>query len=550
MPFIASRPRIAGGTTIAVLAAAMVAGCIDESYVAEDRTDRTPRDLRVMHHAGGTHHRTLIRGGTWYVSRGVVVQALDPNTGKNRGECTIVTDGTAGPVVDLVEWNGSLMAVLDESAVARLEIDRGRAPTVAEVIDAKALGIRPKQLSVVGDALYVSGVGGVVRLPDRTKFLEGQGRVGAVAMGQQGPVAVVDRRVVSLEGGQFLGAATELQPLPESIGLPGGLAFALQHRDGASVGLMGPDIRERSTDVVPGLVRRVRVIDGRLWVVTDAELVTWDISRGALADPLVLKLRGGRDLDAVNENYFGVVGSFGRAVLRLRDDATGDGDDFIRVVRSPGRLDMAISDQRTILGSSVEGTWSYALRGTPTLTDRSVPVWGIPAREITAAWGTAKLESDGADEPARRVTITSGMGSGAMKGSWTAPEDGAIWVLALVDGDLWVGHDRGISVLRHRTAAATGGGAYPVEATEGRGAATADCPMVEVGSLTLEGPVIHLFPLRTGQGASWVSQWGGFGVAEWISKDASSRRRSTSAGTAGRRRRNRRAPCRRADRAG
>lgn len=525
-------------------------GCIDETYERTDRTDRSPSSLRMDHHVGGTHHRTVIEDGSWFVSQGVLIEALDPHTGKVRGECRLAEDGSAGSVVDLVRWQGSLMAVLDESAVVRIDPRGGRDAEVVEVIDAAALGIRPKQLSVVGESLYVSGLGGVVRLPDRTRFLPDQAQVGSVAMSSSGPVAVVDRRVVSLENGQFVGAATQLVPLPPSLGIVGGIAFVLQYREGASVGIMGPDIREISADVVPGIVRRLRVIDSRLWVVTDTELVTWDLSRGKVADPLVLKLKGGRDLDAVNENYFGVVGSFGRAVLRLEDDATGDGDEFIRAVRTPGRLDVAISDQRTIIASSPEGTWSYPIRGKPTLTDRAVPVWGIPARDVSAVWGSAKLVSDSDDEPVRRVEISSGVGSAASKGTWSAPLDGTIWVLALVDGDLWIGHERGISVLRHRTAAEGGTGAFPVQQSKAAGTMTGTSPLVEIASITLEGPVIHLFPLRTGRGASWVSQWGGLGVVEWVSESAASRRRGTSAGRSSPRRRNRRAPCRRAVRAG
>jgi len=508
-------------------------GCIDESYVAQDRTDRTPREFSLTHQAGGVHHRTLVDGSTWYCTQGATLQAFDPQTGKSRGECQVVPPGRSGPIVDMVRWNGGIAVVIDEYGVAQIDTSGGRVPTVSELIEAQALGIRPKELSVVGGELYVSGEGGVVRLPDRRRFLQNAGRVGRVAPSAQGLVAVVDRRVITLEQGDYVGAASFLEALPPSLGIEGGVMFVLQNREGAALGLMGPDIRERSSDVVPGQVRRAKVIDDRLWVVTDAEVVTWEIARGTLANPIVMRLKGGRDLDAINENYFAVVGSFGRAVLRLHDDATGEGDEFIRVTRVPGRLDMALSDQRTIVASSQEGTWSYPIRGEPKLTDRSIPVWGIPARQVSAAWGSAKIvgdptgEGDGSSAGAgsSRVQITTGAGGSG--GAWTAPQQGNVWVLALVDGDLWIGHDRGISVLRHRTAVADGQGAYAIQTMTALGTTDSDCPFVEVGSITLEGPVIHLFPLRTGSGASWVSQWGGFGVAEWVSPKSGARRRGT-----------------------
>lgn len=513
-----------------ILLAIALPGCLDETYVPQDRTDRTPRQLSVTHRVGGAHHCSVIEGGIWFVSQGATILALDPNTGKVRGECQVVPDGRSGAIVDMAPWRGGLMAVIDEHGVAQIDTRSGRTPTVTELIEADALGVRPKQLSIVGDSLFVSGDGGVVRLSDRRRFLTTQGRVGAVAMSERGLVAVVDRRVVTLEGGDYVGAATFLAPLPSSLGIEGGLVFALQNREGAALGIMGPDIRERSSDVVPGLLRRLRVIDDRLWAVTDSEIVTWEIARGTIANPIVIRLKGGRDIAAINENYFGVVGSFGRSVLRLHDDATGEGDEFIRVTRSPGRLDVAISDQRTIVASSVEGTWSYLVRGEAKLTDQTVPVWGIPAREVSAAWGKARIIGEDRGDEVRgsveRVEISTG--TGGTRGTWTPPDGSRIWVLALVDGDLWVGHDRGISILRHKGALAGGGGAYPVQPGTPTGTTSAECPFAEIGSVRLEGPVIHLFPLRTGGGASWVSQWGGFGVVEWRSPSSQPRQRGTT----------------------
>lgn len=505
---LARRSRsVFAACAIALLPA--LGGCLSD-YVAADRTDRTPRELTLAHQSGGVHHRGLLHGGTWYVSQGNTVLALDPRSGKSRGEERVLPNGTCGAIVDMIVWRGDLFVVLDESAIARLDIRSSKTPATVEVLDADALGLLPKELSVVDDALYVSGKGGVMRLDTRRRFLTDKARVGHVAPSQHGPVAVVERQVVSLENGEYVGAASFIDAIPSSLGIEGGLVFALQTREGASVGIMGPDVREISSDSVTGWLRRVRVLDGRLWAVTDTELVCWDISRAKLEKAETFKLKGGFDIDAINDNYFAVVGSFGRAVLRMHDDSTGQGDEFLRVTRVPGRLDVAISDQINVVGSSPEGTWSYRGGGRPALTERKSDVWSIPAKEVSAVWGTARLVADGDTYSAVEIT------GGGASGQWTPQNDARVFVMSVIDGDLWVGHDRGISVLRHRTAAGVGPGSFPVAPHTPIGKSTPTCPLVEIGAIVWEGPVFLISALRTGQGALFVSHWGGFGVAEWV----------------------------------
>lgn len=496
-------------TAISVLAT--LGGCLDETYVAQDRTDRTPRELHLTHQAGGAHHCGLIHDGVWYVSQGSTLLSVDPRTGKVRNEELIAPEGTSGAIVDMVIWRGDLLVVLNETAVARIDLQSTNRPVTVELIDADKLGVHPTKLSIIGDTLFVSGRGGVVELPSMRRSLKGEERVGSVAPSENGPVAVVDRRVVTVADGSFVGAATYIGSLPSSSEVADGLVFVLQSREGASIGLMGPDVREVATGAVAGLVNRVRVIGSRLWVITENELVCWDISKGTLGVPEIYKVKGARDVDAINDNYLAVVGSFGRAVLRLRDDSTGSGDEFLRVTRVPGRLDLALSDQRTTVGSSVEGNWIYPVRGVPSLSDRKVNIWTIPARSVTAVWGSAKLVGD--EGASSKVEISGGIGGA--KGEWSPADNGRVWVLTVVDGDLWIGHDHGITVLRHRDVA-TMGGPYPVAVSAPKGKTTPECPLVEIGSVTWEGPIFNLTPLRTGKGVSFVSRWGGFGVVEWV----------------------------------
>ena len=75
--------------------------------------------------------------------------------------------------------------------------------------------------------------------------------------------------------------------------------------------------------------------------------------------------------------------------------------------------------------------------------------------------------------------------------------------VAAVDGDFWIGHDRGVTVIKS------------VEAVPVKGAAPRASDRI-LGRLRFAGPVLHIHPLLVGGGASFVSEFGGFGVAKFI----------------------------------
>jgi hypothetical protein len=521
-----------------LLLAPVLAGCFDNTYVKQDRADRREKVLRLTDHVGGAHECMVVNNRVWYVGQGPRLLVLEGRGGKPvKVEQAGPVGGTAS-VADLVMWRGDLVGVIDGDAVVRWDLSNPRSPALIDRVDAKALGIRPRCLTVLGNELFIGGNGGVVRASDGRRFLPEAKDTGEVVTTSEGLACVSGRRVLRLEDGRFIGAASMLLPLPKDAGIPGGFAFLLQTKDGATVGTMGPDVRERSGQVVRGVYSRMRFAGGRLWIIGDGELATWLVRDGKLEDPIYAKVKGARDLSELTDNLFAMVGSFGRAVYHLRDDKEGSGDEFTDVQREPGRLERSIFDGRRVLAGSAEGVWLYPIRGKPTLSDKSVELTQLPETKVTLTWGTVTIDKgDGKPETPDelRAVVVDGPDG---KARWSPPNGAWISTVVPVGADVWVGHAEGITVLRHV--------AVPVEpedaATKGANAKTdaktdaksdADTPkpalmLQEVGSLRLPGPIIWLHPLRTGNGVAWVSRFGGMGVAELL-PDGEAPAKSTAA---------------------
>ena len=79
---------------------------------------------------------------------------------------------------------------------------------------------------------------------------------------------------------------------------------------------------------------------------------------------------------------------------------------------------------------------------------------------------------------------------------WQEPVTTVFHTIAAIDGELWLGHDRGITVLR------------PAHPESERVAARIRVP----------GGVQFIFPLLVGGGASFVSEYGGFGVVRYVNQ--------------------------------
>ncbi len=507
-----------------LLALSLLGGCFDNTYIKEDRSDRRLRIPRVTDHVGGSHDCVLVRDRVWYVGHGPKLLVLEGRGGKPARTENAGPRGETGAVVDLREWRGDLVGVVDGDAVVRWDLGVPRAPMLIDRVESDALGIRPRTLSMVGNELFIAGDGGVVRASDGIRFLSDAAVARDVVATSQGLAAVVGRRIRCLADGRFLGAASMLATLPDEAGLKGGFAFVLQATEGATVGLMGSDLRERVGHVIRGSVRAMRLSQDRLWVITDTDMTSWSLRDGGLHDVEYVKIKGARDLAPLTANLFAVVGSFGRAVYRLHEDRDGAGDEFTDVQREPGRLDQSVFDGRRVMAGSVEGFWLYPIRGKATISDRTTPLTQVPERRATVAWATGRIDDgDGKEETPdeSRVLILEGADG---KAKWSPPNQGWISTVVAVDGDLWVGHSEGISVLRRGSMELL---ANDEDETAKQNRKESTLAIEVVASMRIPGPVIWLYPLRTGGGVAWVSRFGGMGVAELAVDESSTAKPST-----------------------
>ena len=320
-----------------------------------------------------------------------------------------------------------------------------------------------------------------------------------------------------LEDERYLGAATQLAALPSGIGPPGGYVFVLQGTNGASVGMMTGAFAETSHRAVPALVRRVRVLGDRIFAVTDRIIHTWRIQGLELVEPEEIPLRGGRDIAQIRPNHYAVAGSFGRAMYRHRAEERRDGDTFYNVERSPGLLEVAMTDGRRILAGGREGFWLWRIGGTPEITDKTTDLVSVNDPECAASWGTAKLIKE-KDESGNKVAKAVEFRHGGTVERWEPPAGSLVTAIELVDGDVWIGHDLGIDAPHHVDAVSPDApAAPPVTAAaskgdpDGAGAGPASPGRIDtVRSFRFEGPPLFIYPERIGGGASIVALHGGF----------------------------------------
>jgi hypothetical protein len=469
-------------------------GC---SLLGLGRTERNfdpppPPRARLVTRVGGTHHASVVHAGRWYTGLAGELIVLDARNGRERRRVALSEPGASGPIVDLLGARDTLFVVLEDTAVVELELADPDSPRVIRRFAAAELGILPKRIAEVDGTLFASGIGGVVDLlqpgaPSLGTLLRSLGseQAGRAVPTSEGVAAVVGRRIYRLAGEKYLGAATELVPLPEGLGPPGGFAFSLQGRDAAEIGLKDAAFRVTASRAVPAEVRRLRVFEGHLWVVEDRAIVAFPIEGDRLGEPLLISIRGARDVVAVEANILAVCGEFGRALYRIRHDARGEGDEFFAVVREPAELVDAVHDGRRVLASGPLGHWLYTgdraeITDPPSEERPPTP----PRRETVAIWGRAAImeTNDG-------VLVEAGSWP---SWTWSPSPPGEVHTLLAVGDSLWIGHARGIELLR-----------FAAESGVGR-----------VGSIRLEGPVRYLFPHRNGIAVNFVSVRGGFGTVE------------------------------------
>ena len=76
-----------------------------------------------------------------------------------------------------------------------------------------------------------------------------------------------------------------LEPLPAISGLSNGFLFVLQGSAGASVGVMGSDLRQIADFAVRGDVRAIRFADARLWAIGEGEIGSAEVLKDGKLGP-------------------------------------------------------------------------------------------------------------------------------------------------------------------------------------------------------------------------------------------------------------------------
>ncbi len=487
-----------------------------------DETDaavvKSPTEMRVVSSFGGAHRALVVTGNLWFQSFANRILILESETGTVISDVEVAPRGGTGPVVDLAVRHGSLFVVLDRDSVIEIDVRDPRAPRFLARWTLTELGLEPTGLSVVDGEVLVSGLSGVVPLTKALpagmnvdsegrihapvlpkKWLDGKA-VGKVVAAPGGPVACVGRRILRLETGEFLGAASILVPLESRYG--GGFGFVLQATDGAQVGIMETTFRERSTGAVRGTVRSLRALQDTLVAVTDSEMAVWTLGASAgdgaiteaglvqLGEPTFVAVQGARDVGWVKPNRYAVAGTFGRALYRLRPEGDRAGDTFYWSERAPGRIDVSVSDGRRILAAGVEGAWMYLIGDKAELVERPIASPDPQNARADVVWGSATC-----DEAREQVAVNLANRVVMYRPS----RRGLISTLTSADGKIWVGHDDGIDVL---------------------GFDRTNQEIVCEARIQLAGPVVAIYPNRVGGGVSYVARLDGFGVVRPVPFDA------------------------------
>lgn len=492
--------KIAGQLLTAAMMAVLGSGCAILGQTLEPA--EAASKLRVTHHVGGTHYTTIVADDVWYQTFGSSLLIIDASSGELISSKELGQIGETGPARDMVLDGTILHILLEGDGLVEVDCSYLRTPKIVRKLSADQLGILPQRLSLAGGELYVSGPNGVVRVSDGKIMLagicdkqdKGDKGVSHVVVGEDGPIACVGRRVYRLVDDEYLGSASDLFELPDEYGIPGGFVFSRKTTTGQLIGLMTSNIREvdtqKATIVVEGVVQNIRVFSGRLWIVGDFRISSYAIVDGALVDPLHLDIIGARDVDRIDDNYIAIAGSFGRSVYRINDSLDGPGDEFLSSHREPSNLLYAWSDGRHTMALGLGGTWLYDHENNVTFVDDPPDtqyVLSDPTRIVNTTLVSAAITND---------SMSVVLYFGDREQIYKDPNQAKFYCLTAVDGDIWIGHDRGITVLE-------------INATP---------TAFAKAQIRLEGPVRYIFPRLNGGEVTYVSEFGGLGTIEYKAK--------------------------------
>jgi hypothetical protein len=475
--------------------ALLLSACVSD-YTPTNRLDVRPKDLVCSHSVGGSHWCTLTYRDGVFQGFGATLLVLDPQNGNVLAKLVCAAPGKSGALVDMVGHGSDLVAVLDRTSVLRIDISNPRSPMVIESMTEKVLGVRPESVSSVDGAVYVSGLGGVVRVDTGERFLAGGAVCGRVVGTAAGPVTTRGGEIVRLSDGSVLGSATMLVPLPASGPVRANtnrqFGCVVQGKDAARIGLLDGDLHERAAEVFPGQVSHLRYIQGELWAITAAQIGVWRIDADGLSTLPPIRVRGAIDAAFVAPNTYLIAGTFGRSLYRREGDSRGPADEFFATTREAGRLERVLSDGRRIVAGSPEGNWLYMTGGSCEPSTNPIQTMNPPCATIEGSFGKALIE--GADSDAFTIEVSSRVivEDKGQQQVLQMPQGSLARTVTNVGADLWIGHDDGIDVWRRVNGS-----------------------MVRVARVRLQGPVTNIYPRRTDDGASWVSLFGGMGVVVW-----------------------------------
>ncbi len=469
-----------------------VVGCAGGSSATDTNTSTTdprkaapagiPTKLRITNHVGGAHRCLMLFDDAWLQCQRSNLLVLNPRTQQIIRSLDLAADGESGPAVSMAHAGEQLAIVLEHDAVVIVDISVPALPAIDQTIPAHELGIDPRFVSAVEDDLYVSGPGGVVRLSDRRRFLAGALYAADVVKADAGLVVAVERQVRTLETDEYLGSASRLLPIAPPAEAPSAqFLFALQGTDNVTFGLMNGQIREIDSTVIPGHARSLRFFDNRAWIATENQTIGYAIYQGKLVDPYILPARGIRDLDLISANRYAIAGDGGRGIYRPRSENEKPGNSFVLSDRQPGHLQAALTDGRRIVAAGPLGSWLYTIGARAEVASK-------PLESHEPALTTASIVDIKASIVDNGAAIEIKNGSESQR--IPSPENSSYASITAVEGDLWVGHGRGIQVFR------------PDPAGQWN----------EVDSIRIDGPVLYLFPERLARGVAFVAEFGGFGV--------------------------------------
>lgn len=473
----------------------LVSACVSD-YSPNNRLDVRPKDLVCSHSVGGSHWATLVYRDSVFQGFGATLLVLDPQNGSVLAKLICAAPGKSGALTDMVGHGSDLVAVLDRTSVLRIDISNPRSPMVVESMTEKVLGLRPESVSSVDGAIYVSGLGGVVRVDTGERFLAGGAVCGRVVGTAAGPVTTRGGEITRLSDGSVLGSATMLVALPTTDAVRTGsdrrFGCVVQGENAARIALLDGDLNERAGVVCSGQVSHLRAIQDELWAITAEQIGVWRIDADGLSTLPPIRVRGAIDAALVAPNTYLIAGTFGRSLYRREADPRGAADEFFATTREAGRLERVLSDGRRIVAGSPEGNWLYMTGGSCEPSSNPIQTMNPPCATIEGAFGKAMIE--GADSDAFTVEVSPRVivEDKGQRQVLQMPQGSLARTITNVGADLWIGHDDGIDVWRRVNGS-----------------------MVRVARVRLQGPVTNIYPRRTDDGASWVSLFGGMGVVVW-----------------------------------